>query len=429
VLSFPVRSCAVLTALACLAFAPSAASAGRNPHLATAQGAAERVVYSFQGAADGAAPQAALLADGRGGFYGTTAFGGKIDCDNGCGAIFHLAPAANGNFVESTAYRFDRSSYEDGAHPLGALVADASGALYATAQSGGSFCPIDGCGAVVKLTPRSGGGFSESVIYSFSGGNDGGNPTAGLTIDARGNLFGTTQSGGVAGGGVAFELSPSHGAYAQRVIHAFGSQGGDGMYPSGSLIADANGNLYGLTSAGGAGAAGTAFVLSPANGGYVETQLYAFTGRSDGGAPAGSLSFGPHGALYGTASAGGPFKSGVVFALVPGSHNSGVERVLHVFSTIGAQPQAGVLVDRNGALYGTTALDQLPACTQGNGCGIAFRMVPRGDGFDYSVLHVFGRGVDGSAPLAGLTAGPGGELFGTTAAGGTAGAGTVFRIE
>jgi len=418
VFAFAVRSFAFAAAFVALAGAPSVA---RN--------IPERVLYSFHGGSDGASPQAALLPDGRGGFFGTTAYGGKIDCDNGCGTIFHLAPAAGGGYAESIDYRFERTSYEDGAHPLGGLVADASGALYATAQSGGTFCPIDGCGAVVKLTPRAGGGYAESVIYSFTGGDDGGDPTAGLIVDARGNLFGTTQSGGAARGGVVFELSPSGGSYVQRVIHAFGSQGGDGTYPSGPLVADATGNLYGLTAEGGAGGAGTAFVLHPSHGGYTELQLYAFTGRGDGGAPAGALAFGPHRALYGTTSGGGPFGSGVVFSLTYGSRNGVVERVLHAFSTLGARPQAGVLVDASGALYGTTALDRLPACTQGDGCGIAFRMAPHGDAFDYSVLHVFGYGLDGSAPLAGLVGGPGGALFGTTSGGGAAGAGAVFRID
>ena len=188
----------------------------------------------------------------------------------------------------------------DGANPLAGLTSDAAGNLYGTtSEGGGTTCAGDGtgCGTVFKLTPTGDGTYAETVLYRFSGGTDGATPLAGLIVDAAGNLYGTTQyGGGVCGGwgcGTVFRLTPNaNGTYSETVLYKF-TAGTDGERPyTGVLVADAAGNLYGTTVAGGGGSCawaltcGTVFKLSPnANGGYGETVIYRFAGRSDGATP------------------------------------------------------------------------------------------------------------------------------------------------
>lgn len=412
-----------LVVLSLGAFAPAAALA-QKPSLASSQSAHERVLDSFQSGFDGAGSRAKLLADGTGGFYGTTEFGGG-GCQSGCGTVFHLTRGSNGQYVERVVHRF--LGAKDGTNPQAGLVADATGALYGTTLSGGNGCSIPGCGSVYKLTPLHGGGFSETVIYRFAGGNTGANPSADLLVDRSGNLIGTAN-GGAYGAGIVFELTPKNGAYVETVLYAFGAQPGDGAYPSGAPIVDADGNVYGCTSAGGAAASGTAYRLSPGPQGYTETVVYSFSGGTDGASP-NALAFGPRGVLYGTAYSGGFQNRGVVFSLAPITKNIYNETTLQVFTTLGASPAAGVYVDASGALYGTTEFGGLPGCVNGGGCGVVFRMTPAGTGFTYTVMHVFGGGRDGSQPSAALMPGTDGALYGTTFDGGTANEGTVYRIE
>jgi uncharacterized repeat protein (TIGR03803 family) len=252
-------------------------------------GYTEHVLHSFDGVPsnDGYFPTGALVEDARGAFYGTTDYGGGTACYNGagCGIVFQLVPAASGTYTENVIYRFQGGS-SDGAFPDGSLIADSSGALYGTTQDGGggggTRCggvAVSGCGTVFKLAPTQSGGYTESILYRFSGGSDGQEPTAALTPGADGALYGTTTHGGagqcttpaeVSGCGTAFELkrTPS-GQYVERILWRF--HGTDGAVLQSTLVADAHGSLYGTALKGGyhcdlpleTGGCGTVFRLSP----------------------------------------------------------------------------------------------------------------------------------------------------------------------
>lgn len=409
--AFVARVC--LAVIGLMGIAPALGAAGST--------LPDRILYSFlRNGLDGAWPASSLTADARGGFYGTATAGGSPACTDGCGVVFHLIARVKGDgFVAKAIHRFKWSNPSDGSGPSGGLIADASGALYGATAFGGNTACQSGCGTLYKLTPH-GDTFSESVIYSFSGGADGSDPRGPLVLDARGNLFGTASNGGAQGAGVVFELMPSGKTHTLRVLYTFGS----GQNPTGPLLGDARGNFYGLTS----GGFGTVYMLSPsAKNDYTESTLYSFLDGNDGAGPEGPLSFGPHGEIYGTASFGGAYNNGVVFSLSPTAHAEGDERVIHTFSSIGSQPCCGVFVDRYGTLYGTTDYDHAKPCAHFS-CGILFRMVPDHGVFDYTILHIFGFGHDGGYPT-GVIAGPNGELYGTTIFGGAYGAGTVYRIR
>jgi uncharacterized repeat protein (TIGR03803 family) len=261
---------------------------------------------------------------------------------------------------------------------------------------------------------------TENVLYSFQGGNDGTNPSTGLVADSAGNLFGTTTEGGSAGYGVVYELSPSQGVgWTEAVIYSF--QGADGAAPAAGLIFDQVGNLYGTTSTGGKYHVGTVFQLTPSGGVWTETVLHSFTDK-DGSHPLASLVFDQAGNLYGTTLFGGATHNGTVFQL---KLSGGVwtETVLHNFTgrNDGIDPEAGLIVDQNGALYGTTM------------AGNVFKLTPPAQGhakWTFKSLYNLGVGQDGGPLSPGtLLAGKNGVLYGTQKFGnGPANAGAVFQL-
>jgi uncharacterized repeat protein (TIGR03803 family) len=332
-----------------------------------------------------------------------------------CGVIFKLDPTD----VETVLYGFTGGA--DGDNPLAGLLRDAAGNLYGTAGGGTS-----GNGVVFKLSPSG----AEKVLYSFTGGGDGGKPTAGLIEDLAGNLYGTTTYGGIGCGnygcGTVFKLircgsEPS--GYEFKVLHRF-TGGADGGFPYASLIRDAAGNLYGTTYSGGSSSlSGTVFKLSPDG---TETILHRFTGGADGAFPQAGLIRDSAGNLYGATFAGGLEHSrcgyvgftscGVVFKVSP----TDGETVLYSFTGggDGAGPVAGLLRDAGGNLYGTTSAGGAKSSTcpysQDGSCGVVFKLSPTGI---ETVLHSF-TGGDGSYPLAGLIPDLAGNLYGTTLGGG-----------
>jgi uncharacterized repeat protein (TIGR03803 family) len=337
----------------------------------------------------------------------------------------------------TTLYSFP-SAPGDGAEPRGGLIADAAGNLYGTTFGGGSG---NGYGTIFKVTPTG----TESVLHRFTGG-DGAGPGYTLIADAAGNLYGTTTNGGVYGGTV-FKLSLNpDGTYNHNVLHNFTGYPGDGAVPA-NLIADAAGNLFGTTVAGGASACGaddlgcgTVFKLTPnLDGTYSEEVLYSFNGGSDGQYPFGALIADAADNLYGTTFLGGGSGCdgsgcGTVFELKPNLDGTYSETVLHRFASgrDGAAPAAGLLADAAGTLYGTTSAggDSHGCLT---GCGTVFTLTPNADGtYTERVLHSFTGGSDGQTPYAGLIADAVGNLYGTTYAGGLtlcAGwCGTVFTL-
>src|SRR5271165_1152285 len=294
----------------------------------------------------------------------------------------------------------------DGANPYAGLIFDAAGNLYGTTYLGGTGSCLyggSGCGTVFELSPNGSGGWTEQVLHYFShNGTDGIEPFGGLIIDAAGNLYGTTQEGGTHSGGTVFELSPgAGGTWTEQVLHNF--SGTDGNYPGAGLIFDAAGNLYGTTYTGGTYSIGTVFELSPqAGGGWTETVLHNFDATgTDGAFPEAGLIFDAAGNLYGTTFEGGTYGSGTVFELTPGMGGTWTEQVLWSFNdngTDGTNPLAGLTIDAAGNLYGTTE--------QGGsyGWGTVFELTPGAGGvWTEQVLHAFNNnGTDGLAPVGGL---------------------------
>jgi uncharacterized repeat protein (TIGR03803 family) len=373
-------------------------------------------LHSFAGtnSNDGANPGASgLTFDSAGNLYGTTQQGGTSNY----GTAFKLSPASGGGYTETVLYSFTGGN--DGGSPVASsLIFDGAGNLY-----GETFSSADGAGTVFKLSPASGGGYTETVLYNFTGGSDGEDPYGGLILDSAGNLYGTTVLGGTSGYGTVFELSPaSGGGYTETVLHSF-TGGSDGLYPYGILIFDSTGNLYGTTIQGGPAGDGTVFELSPTSGGgYTEAVLYSFTGGSDGAVSTAGLILDSAGNLYGTTGNGGTSGYGTVFELSPAAGGGYTETVLYSF-TGRSDPYAGLIFDSAGNLYGTTI--------QGgtDNIGTVFKLSPAsGGGYTETVLHSFTYGSDGAYPYAGLIFDSAGNLYGTAQQGGPSGVGTAFEI-
>jgi len=390
----------------------------------------EKVAHSFNNnGKDGVYPQAALIFDAKGNLYGTVGGGGTYSS----GMVFELTPKAGGSWTESVLHNFNRAA-EDGANPYAALILDAKGNLYGTTYAGGVY----NYGTVFELTPKAGGSWTDQVLHSFNyNGTDGVLPYGGLIIDAGGNLYGTTYAGGTYHGTV-FELTPTGGgSWTEQVLHEFfNNQGTDGGFPESGLIRDAAGNLYGTTSEGGAyGSYGTVFELTPAGGGsWTEQVLHSFNyNGTDGMLPDAGLIMDSGGNLYGTTTYGGTYNSGTVFELTPAGGGSWTEQVLHNFNNNGTDgffPVAGLIFDAAGNLYGTTRFGGSGPCESGeNGCGTIYELSPSASGWTEGVLHNFSpNGEDGTNPYAGLIFDAKGNLYGTTYYGGTYNSGIVFEL-
>jgi uncharacterized repeat protein (TIGR03803 family) len=361
------------------------------------------VLHSFNGS-DGANPDGGLVTDASGNIYGTTLGGGS----SGAGTVFKVDPSGN----QTVRHSFSGS---DGASPIGDLIMDASGNLYGTTGGGGSW----GAGTVFKLDPSG----NETVLHSF--GFDGDASPNGLVMDSSGNLYGTTAEGGTAGWGTVFKLDPSGNL---TVLYSF-----DGIYggPTGGLIIDSSGNLYGTTGFSDISgrhtflSLGSVFRLDPSGN---ETVLHIFSTTTfeirDDAYPSGGLIMDSSGNLYGTTSGIrglGPdycWDYGTVFKLDP----FGNETVLHKFCFgDGAYPSGGLIMDSSGNFYGTT---------QDGGVllpGTVFKLDPSGN---VTVLHSFiWDGSDGEYPVARPVMDAWGNLYGTTEYGGSFGNGTVFKLD
>jgi uncharacterized repeat protein (TIGR03803 family) len=297
----------------------------------------QTILYAFTGGRDGNGPEAGLVRDNSGNLYGTTSYGGDVGrCTkgsmmsfarppilfppNGCGVIFKLSPGGK----ETVLYRFTGGpDGGDGAYPAARLVRDSVGNLYGTTVYGGDliYSPCEqseyfGCGTVFKLSWS--GKWKENRLYTFEGSTngDGEFPTTALARDANGNLYGVA-AGGAYDLGMVFKLNTNG---DRAILHNFTGSGGDGASPLAALIADVSGNLYGTTSAGGVYGYGTAFKMDTTGS---ETVLYSFTGGTDGARPEAALIRESNGNLYGTTLLGGdlncnpPYGCGTVFEIAP----------------------------------------------------------------------------------------------------------------
>lgn len=319
----------------------------------------ETVLYSFGengGNTDGRYPIDDLVFDSKGNLYGVTGEGGE----NGDGTVFELMPEKNGGWQEKVLFSFS-SKNGGGFNPEGGVAIDKEGNLYGTLYGGGA---SNAGGEIYKVAPGAGGQWTPSLVYEFKGHNagDGSQPQGILIWDKAGNLYGTTILGGNSakcGCGTVFEMTPeSGGTWSEKVLYSFNAGPGDGSQPRGSLIFDAAGNLYGATDSGGTGNFGTLYELSPAAGGWTEKVLHSFTRPDDGIVPVDSPVFDPVGNLYAVTSSGGAEDDGAVIRLKPTPGGGWIESIVHSFErgeSDGNTPEAGLLVDAGGNLFGTTS--------------------------------------------------------------------------
>jgi uncharacterized repeat protein (TIGR03803 family) len=338
----------------------------------------ENVIYSFAGGSDGIDPEGELIFDAVGNLYGTTTRGGNP----GDGTVFRLSPNQNGTWTKAVLYNFQGGA--DGGAPLSGVILDSAGSLYGTTTSSGVCNPYCG-GTVFKLTPGQGGSWSKNTLFTFPGGVNGTVSPSALVLDATGNLYGSTSRGGAAGWGTVFQLAPNQdGTWTETDIYSF-TDGLDGGYPSGAVTFDNAGNLYGEASVGGSFACpisgcGVIFKLSPELGNWTFTVAHTFNGLngSKGQQPGGGLVFDDAGNMYGTTrgTVCGSF-CGTIFKLSPNTGGGFTFSMIGAFNNIdGAFPAAGVIVDSAGNLYGTAQVGGNLNCNAPFGCGVVFTLTP-----------------------------------------------------
>lgn len=395
----------------------------------------ETVLYSFGSyPTDGAFPQGGLILDSANNIYGTTSGGGKYcQSDGGCGTVYELTPGIGNALTEVILYDFCPTQNPpvcpDGSIPYAGLIKDAAGNLYGTTSFGGP----GGYGTVFRLSPPSNGSgnWIETVLWSFDKArNNGTEPGYGkLNIDAAGNIFGTTVRGGAHNFGVVFELTPNgDGTYSFTIIHSF--SGKDGAGPMYGVAFDNEGNLYGTTEEGGIGqkfctnGCGVVYKLSPSNGTWQQTVLYMFNGVT-GAYPISPISVDQSGNLYGTFEIGGIGSCffgtcGGVFKLVPEPGGGGQRYTFYFNGDQGnGGPTNGVLVGGNNVLFGSVGAE---------GAGNVYVL----SGGHQTILYNFcslPNCADGSGPAIGTIVSHQGMLYGNTYLGGVNGVGVVYSLE
>ncbi len=363
----------------------------------------ETVIHAFTGGSDGATPYSTLTPDGNGNLYGTTFLGGAY----GMGTVYELSPNAGG-WQETVLFSFNGT---DGYGPEGAVLFDSQGNLYGATSSAGR----KGFGTIYKLRRSAKGVWSATVLHNFGSAGGGEVPEGNLVFDRLGNLYGTTFYGGKFGKGTVWELAvTAKGNRAFKTLHSFGA-GTDGVNPYAGVTLDASGNLYGTTWIGGENNAGIVFQLAQAaKGSWPEKILYSFNGTGSVGglvfdgkgnlygttfgnlvfeltpasgqwtettlaevatSPESTLAFDAAGNLYGTTLNGGNNRLGSVFELSPQSGGGWNQILLHSFNggEDGSRTDVGVTLDSQGNVYGTAYAGGGTGCG-GSGCGVVFKV-------------------------------------------------------
>jgi uncharacterized repeat protein (TIGR03803 family) len=344
-------------------------------------------------------PAGSVIMDSRGNLYGTTTSSGVSNR----GTVFKLTPPEQfgGNWTARTLHIF--RGLPDGEYPSGNLVMDSEGNLYGTAGGGSQ-----GGGVIFEITAAG----KEKILYNFKLNKIDASGPSGLLRDSQGNFYGTA-GGGPTNNGTVYELTA---AGEEKVLYSF-TGFPDGYTPEGPLVMDTLGNLYGTTFKGGPKFAGTVFQVTPAG---VETILHAFEANStDGQYPYAGLAMDSQGNLYGTTGYGGATGFGTVFEITA----EGVEKILYSFkggSKDGQLPEASLILDSLGNLYGTTAYD----ANLIGPFGTVFELTPTGKEI---IFHKFTGDPDGFNPMAGLFMDSQSNLYGTTYGGGANEGGTVFE--
>jgi uncharacterized repeat protein (TIGR03803 family) len=385
-------------------------------------------IYDFTGGSDGSIPADGLINDGKGNFYGITWSGGT----NNTGTVFELSPDGKGGWLESVLYSFGVFGSGDCETPVEPPVFDGHGNIYGTTESGGT----GNFGCVFELSPASGGGWTERVLYSFTGGADGNGPWGSLIMGEGGTLYGTAAFGGTnlgagsQGGGTVWELSPNKdGSWKFKTLKLL--RGKDGALPSAGLNRDRLGNLWGTTSAGGWHGNGVVFELRRTDRRHWKYEVVHTFKLKDGSHPQyGRLIFGKNGGVLGTTADGGANDNGTIFELEPSRKGGYVLSTLYHFGTYrsgdGRHPNGGLYLDKQDNLYGTTLFGGDLTCN-GGGCGIVFELVRGTRGWMETVLHKF-EWSDGAYVDSTLSPDGSGNLFGVAQGGGTYSHGTAFEI-
>jgi uncharacterized repeat protein (TIGR03803 family) len=339
----------------------------------------------------------------------------------GGGTVWQLSPVGDG-WVHTVLYSFTGGA--DGGEPYKGVTLDAAGNLYGTAVTGGSGSCEGGCGVTYKLT-KSGTAWTQSVIHAFTGGEDGSGPGARVAVDNRGNVYGMTPTGGANGLGTIYKLHlTSNGDWALQVIHTF-TGGSDGSSGSAGKLVLRSGHIYGAATTGGLNGSGTVFQLTPTRTGEWRFKiLYSFQGAPDGVFPYGALLFDAAGNLYGTTYYGGTNGLGAVYKLSPTDSGEWNETVLYSFKagTDGNSSISNLVSDAAGNLYGTTS-------EGGLGSGTIFKLTPGQNGtWTESIPHSFQGSPDGAFPYAGMVGDGAGTFYGATVHGGDDGEGAIYKF-
>ena len=371
------------------------------------------VLYSFKDCTDGGPAGRPLLHKG-------SVFGTGSGFGSGNGEVFELS-RQGGSWKESALHKFGGT---DGEYPRAGLLAMPMGHFYGTTEYGGTYDA-----GTAFVTYKSGRTWKLDTLWNFGSGNDGHTPSCDLIGDLAGdNIYGTTQGGGMYGNGVLFQLTSTGGGWTETVLYSF-VNGSDGRIPLGGLVMDKSGVMFGTTSRGGNHDFGTVFELEQSGGVWSETVLYSFSGGIDGGKPGyGELIEGADGTLFGTTSTGGTHFAGTVFRLSQ-SGRAWKEQVLYSFTggTDGDSPLSMPAFDGSGGLYGTTVSGGDLGNCGGSGCGVVYELIPSGGEWNESVLHAF-EGSDGAFPQAGVITDRAGSLYGTAMYGGAFDYGSVWKL-
>jgi uncharacterized repeat protein (TIGR03803 family) len=383
--------------------------------LVTATATTTDVIFSFQ-EQEGEYADTDLETDLAGNIYGTTVLGGE----HGSGTVFQLSPTPNG-WDHRVLYSFTGGA--DGGEPYKGVSIDRRGNLYGTAVTGGSGACEGGCGVVYKLT-KSAGTWNQTVIHAFTGGDDGSGPGARVTVDRSGNVYGMAPTGGTNGAGTIYKIHPHRGSWEFQVIHTF-TGGADGATGSAGRMLLGRSGLYGAATTGGLYGSGVVFELTPtAVGEWNFRALYSFHGQPDGSFPYGALLRAPSGKIYGTTYYGGENGIGSVYELSPRLVGEWDGRVIYSFQTEndGNSPISNLVRDAAGNLYGTTS-------EGGLGSGIIFKLSPIGGGqWTESVVHPFEGPPDGGFSYNGMVPDRFGSFYGATVHGGTDDDGCVYKF-
>ena len=444
----------------CVVLAVSGVALATNaPAVHSGSKVIEKILYRFKGGADGVHPNRGVILGSAGKLYGTTSgtpFGQRNGCKD-CGTVFEISGRTH---TEEILHRF--SGGPDGANPGSGLIFDSMGNLYGTTQFGGPNCTrwvASGCGTVFEIaagavtrcetlcgTPFqiSDRAHAETILWSFLP-NGASWPTGGVIMNAAGNLYGTTSTGtcpnGHYGCGTVFEIPA--GTRRAVVLHTFTEGGDQDGFPRGRLVMDQQGNLYGMTWATDLSHRFTGTVFEIATGSHKEKTLHRFLGGDDGSTPDGNLIVDRKGDLFGTTQFGGGFCNagsspgidaggcGVVFEIAAETDK---ESILYRFKggRDGMEPD-GLVMDRAGNLYGTTAGGG--NCSAEYGCGTVFEIAS--GSLTKTTLYRFKGGRDGQTPEGTPVMDRADNLYGTTSQGGEncptgrelgPGCGTVFEI-